>query len=172
MKAAAYRDIPAREVPVVALPQGGSARVIAGQLAVDGTQTSGPVNGNSDQHSTRHRSTSMCTCRRMRNSLRPSRPATTPSSTPTRAKARLGPADNDKPLPHRAAGVLSDGDTVRVQAGKDGTRFLLASRRSRCANRLSNTGRSCMNTREEIEQALARLSGRTLGRGLRADSPA
>src|ERR1700752_1327702 len=43
MKPARYRDIPAREIPVVALPGGGEARVIAGTLAGGATAT-GPVN--------------------------------------------------------------------------------------------------------------------------------
>src|SRR3979411_2616640 len=45
MKPAGYRDIPAGEIPVVKLPQGGDVKVIAGTLTLDGASTSGPVNG-------------------------------------------------------------------------------------------------------------------------------
>src|SRR5271156_1651323 len=45
MKPAGYRDIPAGEIPVIQLPQGGEVKVIAGTLTLDGTATSGPVNG-------------------------------------------------------------------------------------------------------------------------------
>ena len=45
MKPAGYRDIPAAEVPVVALMHDGSVRVIAGTLDIDGKQTPGPMQG-------------------------------------------------------------------------------------------------------------------------------
>ena len=43
MKPAAYRDIPAREIPTVALAGGGEVRVIAGEFEQDGTKTAGPI---------------------------------------------------------------------------------------------------------------------------------
>jgi hypothetical protein len=52
MKPAGYRDIPAREIPTVPLPQGGEVKVIAGTLALDGGATSGPVNGTGPKLST------------------------------------------------------------------------------------------------------------------------
>ena len=45
MKPAAYRDIPAAEIPVVALPGGGAAKVVAGTLDVAGHATAGPIQG-------------------------------------------------------------------------------------------------------------------------------
>jgi quercetin 2,3-dioxygenase len=45
MKPAAYRDIPAADIPVVALPGGGEVKVIAGEVQVDGIRTSGPISG-------------------------------------------------------------------------------------------------------------------------------
>jgi redox-sensitive bicupin YhaK (pirin superfamily) len=45
MKPAGYRDIPAADVPVVGLAGGGSVRVIAGTLDIDGKQTPGPMQG-------------------------------------------------------------------------------------------------------------------------------
>src|SRR6478752_4363736 len=45
MKPASYRDIPAREIPVVRLPQGGEVHVIAGTLVQGDAKTPGPVNG-------------------------------------------------------------------------------------------------------------------------------
>src|SRR5260370_14251862 len=44
MKPAGYRDIPAGEIPMVRLPQGGEVKVIAGTLALDGGAVRGPVN--------------------------------------------------------------------------------------------------------------------------------
>src|SRR5476649_1338483 len=45
MKPAAYQDIPADEIPMVKLPQGGEVKIIAGTLTLNGEATSGPVNG-------------------------------------------------------------------------------------------------------------------------------
>jgi redox-sensitive bicupin YhaK (pirin superfamily) len=153
MKPAAYRDIPASAIPVVALSQGGNARVIAGVLSVDDTKIAGPVNGHGDSSSTDPLYIDVHL------------PAGAEFSAPVAAdhnafiytyegEARLGPANGDKPLPHRAAGVLSDGDTVRVQAGKEGTRFLLLAAKP-LHEPVVQYGPFVMNTREEIEQALA-----------------
>jgi quercetin 2,3-dioxygenase len=153
MKAAAYRDIPAREVPVAALPHGGSARIIAGILAVAGRQFAGPVNGHDANSSTDPLYIDV------------DLPADAEFIAPVTAghsafiyiyegEANLGPADRAKPLPHRAAGVLTDGDTVRVQAGKQGTRFLLLAAKP-LREPVVQYGPFVMNTREEIEQALA-----------------
>src|SRR5258706_4328299 len=49
MKPAACRDIPAREIPSVALAGGGQARVIAGTLEQGGVVTHGPVQGHSTE---------------------------------------------------------------------------------------------------------------------------
>ena len=57
-------------------------------------------------------------------------------------------------LTHRAAGVLSAGDHVRVRAGEEGTRFLLLAAKP-LREPVVQYGPFVMNTREEIEQALA-----------------
>ena len=153
MKPASYRDIPAREVPAVALPQGGSVRVIAGVLAVAGAQVAGPVNGHDHHPSTDPLYIDV------------DLPAGAEFTAPVTAghnafiytyegEAKLGPADRAMPLPHRAAGVLSDGDTIRVQAGPEGTRFLLLAAKP-LREPVVQYGPFVMNTREEIEQALA-----------------
>ena len=114
MKPAGYRDIPAAEIPQVSLPQGGEVKVIAGTLTLDGASTSGPVNGRGANLSTDPLY------------LDVRLPAGAVFSAPVAAgynaflytyegRAEIGPADAAKPLPHRAAGVLSDGARVRVQ---------------------------------------------------------
>jgi len=74
------------------------------------------------------------------------------------ARAAIGgagaPGTTAKPLPNRAAGVLSDGDSVRVEAGPEGVRFLLLAARP-LREPVVQYGPFVMNTREEIEQALA-----------------
>jgi quercetin 2,3-dioxygenase len=75
--------------------------------------------------------------------------------------AQIGAADAAKPLPHRAAGVLSNGDGIRVQAGAEPVRLLfLAARPLR--EPVVQYGPFVMNTREEIEQALADYRNRRL----------
>ena len=59
-----------------------------------------------------------------------------------------------EPLPQGAAGVLSDGDSVRVEAGTEGARFLLLAA-GPLREPVVQYGPFVMNTREEIEQALA-----------------
>jgi redox-sensitive bicupin YhaK (pirin superfamily) len=47
MKPAAYRDIEPAEIPEVRLPGGGTVKVIAGKLTVDGRETAAPIHGTS-----------------------------------------------------------------------------------------------------------------------------
>jgi redox-sensitive bicupin YhaK (pirin superfamily) len=57
-------------------------------------------------------------------------------------------------LPHRAAGLLAGGETVRVDAGAEGARFLLLAGKP-LGEPVVQYGPFVMNTREEVEQALA-----------------
>jgi redox-sensitive bicupin YhaK (pirin superfamily) len=153
MKPAGYRDIPADEIPRVELPQGGEVKVIAGTLALDGSMTRGPINGSGPKLSTDPLY------------LDVRLPAGAAFSAPVAAghnaflyiyegSALVGSEGSAKPLPHRAAGVLSDGESVRVQAGADGVRFLLLAAKP-LREPVVQYGPFVMNTREEIEQALA-----------------
>jgi redox-sensitive bicupin YhaK (pirin superfamily) len=161
MKPAGYRDIPAGEIPQVLLPQGGEVRVIAGTLTLDGASTNGPVNGSGAKLSTDPLY------------LDVRLPVGAVFSAPVAAgynaflytyegSAEIGPADAAKPLPHRAAGVLSDGALVRVQAGAKGVRFLLLAAKP-LREPVVQYGPFVMNTREEIEQALADYRDGRLG---------
>jgi redox-sensitive bicupin YhaK (pirin superfamily) len=138
---------------MVALPQGGSVRVIAGLLALADTQVAGPVNGHGDNRSTDPLYIDVD----LPTGAEFTAPVTAGHNSfiyTYEGAAQLGPADREMPLPHRAAGVLSDGDTVRVRAGKDGTRFLLLAAKP-LREPVIQYGPFVMNTREEIEQALA-----------------
>jgi redox-sensitive bicupin YhaK (pirin superfamily) len=153
MKPASYRDIPADQVPLVALPQGGDVKVIAGSLKLEGDSISGPINGRDAELSTDPLY------------LDVRLPAGAEFSAPVAAghnafvyayegSAHVGTPNSLKPLPHRAAGVLSDGDRVRVQAGAEGVRLLLLAAKP-LREPVVQYGPFVMNTREEIEQALA-----------------
>ena len=156
MKPAGYRDIAADEIPVVQLPVGGQVKVIAGTFR----DTAGPINSGSARLSTDP------------TYLDVHLPGGGEFSTglplghnaflyPYEGSAVVGPAGKTRPLPHRAAGVLSDGDQVRVVAGAEGVRFLLLAARP-LHEPVVQYGPFVMNTREEIEQALADYRDGTL----------
>jgi len=68
-----------------------------------------------------------------------------PSSIPMKASADIGPAGaGPSRCPHIAAagGVLSDGESVRVQAAAEGVRFLLLGSEAAAGGRWYSTARS------------------------------
>src|ERR1700686_2189428 len=123
MKPAHYRDIPAPQIPILRLPSGASAKVIAGTVQLDGQSASGPVNGPDERLSTDPLYVDL------------NLPAAADIVLPvTRGhnsfvyvydgEARVGPRQSAQTLPRRAAGVLSDGERVRVEGGASGARAL------------------------------------------------
>ena len=153
MLPARYRDIPASEVPQLLLPQGGSVKVIAGVLTLGETTAHGPVNGRGARLSTDPLYLDV--------HLPAGSAVTAPLVSGHSAflymyegSGAIGAPGATKPLPHRAAGVLSDGDSVRVEAGAVGVQFLLLAARP-IAEPIVQHGPFVMNTRVEIEQALA-----------------
>jgi redox-sensitive bicupin YhaK (pirin superfamily) len=149
MKPARYRDIPAAEVPAVQLPGGGQVKVIAGTFH----NTSGPVNGSGTRLSTDPLYLDV----HLPAGAEFSAPVTSGHSAFLYAyegSAEIGAPGAARQLPHRAAGVLSDGDEVRVKAGAKGVQFLLLAAKP-LREPVVQYGPFVMNTREEIEQALA-----------------
>ncbi|HNE43472.1 MAG TPA: pirin-like C-terminal cupin domain-containing protein, partial [Rhodocyclaceae bacterium] len=69
--------------------------------------------------------------------------------------------DDQQTLPQPSAGLLSGGDTIRVQAGEEGARFLLLAGKP-LHEPVVQHGPFVMNTREEIEQAIADYQNGTL----------
>jgi redox-sensitive bicupin YhaK (pirin superfamily) len=154
MKPAAYRDIPARDIPTVALADGGEVRVIAGALIMGERTVSGPIQGQSTE------------------------PLYLDVHLPGEAGFAAAVAadhhaflylydgaatvgDHRHSLPRSAAGILSDGDAIHVQAGPEGARFLLLTGKP-LREPIVQHGPFVMNTREEIEQALADYRDGTL----------
>jgi quercetin 2,3-dioxygenase len=142
MQPPAYRDIAAAEIPSVAIGQG-TVKVIAGKLGA----TQGAVHGGStdpyywDVH------------------LEPD--ASFEGALPAAHNAFLyayeGEAfvgEEKKALAHRAAGLLSAGDAVNIAAGVKGARILLLAAKP-LGEPVVQYGPFVMNTREEIEQAVA-----------------
>jgi quercetin 2,3-dioxygenase len=65
-------------------------------------------------------------------------------------------------LPHRAAGILSEGERVEVKSAKGARLLLLAGKPIR--EPVVQYGPFVMNTREEIEQAIADYQAGAFGR--------
>jgi redox-sensitive bicupin YhaK (pirin superfamily) len=142
MRPAAYRDIPAGEIPVVALPGGGQVKVISG--------TYGGVRGPVGERSTEP----------LFLDIQLPAGAEIPVPLPARHNAFLYAYDGEasvgqdrRLLPRRAAGLLSDGDQVSLAAGPGGARMLLLAGKP-LREPVVQYGPFVMNTREEIERAV------------------
>jgi redox-sensitive bicupin YhaK (pirin superfamily) len=151
MKPAAYRDIPASKIPVVE-NAGVKAKIIAGKLG----ETTGPIHGGStdpyyfDVH------------------LEPG--AVFEEGLPAGHNAFLyvyeGEAlvgEERKPLGHRSAGLLAPGDSVRIEAGNRGAQVLVLAGKP-LHEPVVQYGPFVMNTRAEIEQAIADYQSGALSR--------
>jgi hypothetical protein len=144
MKPAAYRDIPAAEIPTAALENGGEAKVIAGILEQGAARTAGPIQGLSTEP--------------LYFDLRLPPLGDFEAPVPLGHNAFLyvyegQAAIGDQPLPNRAAGLLTDGDRVQVRAGESGARLLLLAGKP-LNEPVVQYGPFVMNTREEIERAV------------------
>jgi redox-sensitive bicupin YhaK (pirin superfamily) len=149
MKPAHYRDIRPEEIPTAALPGGGELRVIAGRVSVDGREFAGPVQGLSTEPLY----------------LDVRLPAGGVFSQPVAAghnafvyayegSLAIGAAPDQRALAAQAAGVLGGGGTVEISAAGGPARFLLLAARP-IGEPVVQHGPFVMNTREEIEQAIA-----------------
>ena len=143
MKPAGYRDIPREEIPELRAP-GATLKLIAGELALDGTITTGPIHG-------------LATAPLYVDvALEPD--ATIELPVPATHSAFLyvfeGAARaGEKPVPAGMAGVLGSGDQVRLAASPAGARLLLLAGKP-LGEPIVQYGPFVMNTREEIEQAV------------------
>jgi redox-sensitive bicupin YhaK (pirin superfamily) len=161
MRPAHYRDIPAGEISGLDLPGGGRIKVIAGTLTLDGLRSSGPVNGPGAALSTDPLYLDIHL---------PGRQAVeVPLPAQHNAflylydgEARVGPESGASSLPHRAAGVLTEGSSVRIEAGASGVRALLLAARP-LGEPVVQYGPFVMNTRAEIEQAVEDFRSGRLG---------
>jgi redox-sensitive bicupin YhaK (pirin superfamily) len=149
MKPAAYRDIRPEEIPQALLPGGGTARVIAGSIVVEGREVAGPMQGLSteplyiDVH--------------LPAGGHFAQPVATGHNAFVYAyegNLAIGPTADSQPLSAQDAAVLTAGDRVEMQAINGPSRFLLLAARP-LGEPVVQHGPFVMNTREEIEQAIA-----------------
>lgn len=147
MKPAGYRDIPAAKIPELAF-DGGQVRVIAGTLQLGQDKVSGPVNGPQAQLSTDPLFWDL--------RLEPARLVDLPIPAGHNAFVYLydGQARIDEQeLPHRAAGILADGESLRISSGPRGGRLLVLAGKP-IGEPVVQYGPFVMNSRAEIEQAM------------------
>jgi redox-sensitive bicupin YhaK (pirin superfamily) len=149
MKPAGYRDIPASEIPVVTLPGGGQAKVIAGTLEIDGQPSvAGPIQGVSTEP--------------LYFDVALPAGATFSHSVDSghnvfvyvyEGKLKIGDSA-PRALKTQSAGILSPGDRIDVTADEGDARFLMLAGRP-LREPVVQYGPFVMNTVEEVEQAIA-----------------
>jgi quercetin 2,3-dioxygenase len=156
MKPAAYRDIQPEDIPLVVVP-GGEVKVVAGTLETgDGQSVAGPIQGVS--------TAPLFLDVRLQAGQGFSHVLPEGHSAfiyPYAGSLMVGASDEARPLQARQAGVLSAGGRVEVSVGIEGGRFLLLAARP-LGEPVVQYGPFVMNTREEIEQALADYRDGTL----------
>jgi len=156
MKAPWYRDLPAAEIPVATAP-GAAVRVIHGALELDGNAYTGPETSMS--------AASLYLDVRLEPGARFS--TAVPAGDNVFAYlyeggASTGPEPRELAL--RAASILGTGDEVLVHAGANGARLLLLAG-TPIGEPVVQYGPFVMNSRAEIEQALADYQSGRLAQG-------
>ena len=149
MKPASYCDIRPDEIPTAALPGGGEARVIAGRMAVDGRSVAGPVQGITTEPF--YIDVRLPAGGRFVQALADGHSAFVYAYE---GKLAIGPEGESRDLPAQAAGVLGGEGPIEVRATDGPVRFLLLAARP-LGEPVAQYGPFVMNTREEIEQAVA-----------------
>lgn len=148
MKPAGYRDIPSASIPMLALRGGGSVKVIAGTVTIDGLSTPGPMQGLSTEPLY------------FDVALQPGEAFAQALPAGHNAflyvyegDAAVGAAGEARKLPRHSAGVLTEGDAVTITAAEEGARFILLAGKP-LLEPVVQYGPFVMNTHEEIEQAI------------------
>ena len=148
MRPAEYRDIPADAVPELEFG-GGRARVIAGRLHLNGSEQGGVVNAQGGEMATDPLFADL--------HLAPGAEVEVAISAGYNSlvyvyEGEVSAAGQE--VPRRAAAVLGDGDSAHLTAGAEGGRLLLLAGRP-LNEPVVQYGPFVMNTREQIEQAMA-----------------
>ena len=145
MKEAGYRDIEPSEIPNVALSGGGTVKIIAGMVTIDGRETTGPIYGlTTDPLYLDVELPANCSV------ALPVAQGYNAYVYPYEGSIAIG----DRTLPRGHGGMLSDGDRIELTAGEEGARALVLAAKP-LREPVVQYGPFVMNTREEIEQALS-----------------
>jgi hypothetical protein len=151
MQPAAYRDIPADELPTVDLGSDARLKLIAGQAKIAGKTITGPINSQPGSMATDplFMDLSLPAGQRQRLAAPRGHNAFVYAYEGT---ARIG-GERDNLLAHQTAGILGDGDYVDIEAGSEDLRLILVAGKP-LSEPVVQYGPFVMNTREEIDQAL------------------
>jgi redox-sensitive bicupin YhaK (pirin superfamily) len=148
MKPAGYRDIEPAEIPVAAVPGGGTVKVIAGVVDLGGVTTAGPIQG----LTTDPLYLDVALPAGARVSL-PVKSGYNAYVYPYEGSVAVGAPQAARVLERGHGGMLSDGDRIELEAGAEGTRALVLAAKP-LREPVVQYGPFVMNTREEIEQTL------------------
>ena len=149
MKPASYQDVQAEEIPLANLPDGGEVKIIAGIAEIAGKTIAGPIQGINTE--ALFLDVRLPAGGNFAHSVVKDHNAFVYSYE---GKVVIGPIANRRTLEAQAAGVLSLGDHIEIQAGEQAAAFLLLAGRP-LREPIAQYGPFVMNTREEIEQAMA-----------------
>lgn len=149
MKPAGYQDVQPEEIPLQKLPGGGQVKIIAGIADIAGKPIGGPIQGISTEV--------LFLDVRLPAGETFNLAITKDHNVfvyPYEGILAIGSAANRRILASQSAGVLSDGDRIEIQAEEQAAAFLLLAGRP-LGEPIAQYGPFVMNTREEIEQAMA-----------------
>ncbi len=118
MKPAQYRDIPASDIPSVALENGGTVKVIAGEVEVDGKTVAGPIQGLSTEP--RYWDVQLPAGASFEQTI-----AKGLNAFLYVFEGDLTVGDLERKLDNGTAGLLGDGDNLTLRAGDNGPRVLV-----------------------------------------------
>lgn len=149
MKPASYCDIRPEQIPTVVLPSGGEARVIAGSIAVGDREVAGPVQGITTEPL--YIDVHLPAGGRFVQALADGHSAFVYAYE---GKLAIGAEGESRDLPAQSAGVLGGEGPIEVRAADGPAHFLLLAARP-LGEPVAQYGPFVMNTREEIEQAVA-----------------
>lgn len=155
MKPASYRDIAANEIPIVQT-DAMTVKVIAGTYRAAGQVTTGPIAGLSTEPV--FFDVQLEAGQVFEHPLPEDHNAFVYSYE---GQVEVGPSAGASKLPQQTAGVLSAGDTLRIKALLPATRVILLAGKP-IGEPIEQQGPFVMNTREEIEQAIADYRNGTL----------
>lgn len=156
MRAPWYRDLAPDAIPMHALPDGGSLKLIAGSGRATDPALRGAIGGLIEADRWCDHTDPIYWDLRLPPSgvfeegLKESHQAFVYAYE---GGGRVGPADAATPLPTRAVAVLGAGDRLRVEAGEHGLHCLVIAGRP-IGEPVAQYGPFVMNTREELEQAV------------------
>jgi len=156
MKPPKYRDVAAREIPVVDLPGGGRVKVIAGTITVDGREVAGPIQGLTTDPT--YLDVELTAGAAFRHALQRDYTAFVYAFE---GSVAIEAEDRVQTLGVHSAGVTSEGEEILLRGGDRGGRALLIAGRP-LREPVVQYGPFVMNTREEVEQAVLDYRSGTL----------